>query len=337
MRALLKGFALLGLVILLSGANHPNPKRHSENTQTDDRVGDALTNIARLYDEQAKRPQSPDEKTEPCGPKKYGNNADLCAQWKAADAAADSAWWAWLGGLVGLGSLVGVFIAIGAAFQSNGIARDAAQRQLRAYLYPQRVAVVIRKVDERAKCQFEIALKNAGQTPAKLTFRYVQALCKSPQTKQVILGTTESDWRQLTRIVTNVEQSIGPDGTTAIPYSTHVKFAEFDHSGPRTGPMYEQHETIIKLVMEWRYEDFLDREWIERAVFISDSIEWNGEGAVEHVLAQVESTEMARLNGPKHPDSDSYHRLKHPPLSIGEKDRLKLRGQSRWWRRFLWV
>jgi hypothetical protein len=148
---------------LTLSALHPQPSVTAEQTQADARVGDALSNNAATYAEQAKRvTRTP--KREPCGPAEYKSDDDLCAQWKAADAADKSAWWAafagWFGGL----SFFGVLAAIGLTIQSNRIARDTAKRQLRAYL-----SVIPKGITEGpndTSGTVVISLKNNGQTPA---------------------------------------------------------------------------------------------------------------------------------------------------------------------------
>lgn len=153
-------------------AQHPDPAAIPEKRKGDARVGDALTNIASTYRQQAERSQRPSER-QPCGPAVYKSNDDLCAQWKAADAAEKSAWWAafagWFGGL----SFLGVLGAIGMAFHSNWIARDTAKRQLRAYVTLDSMIPVYSFMDEHKhlhsiKCQ--INLLNTGQTPAKVIY-----------------------------------------------------------------------------------------------------------------------------------------------------------------------
>lgn len=94
------------------------------------------------------QPQEPDQLTNPCEPGEDNRNSDLCAQWKAADAADKSANWAgptfWLG-IVGAG--IGVFTlvaAVGAAIFAKSAAnatwktvevtRGIGEAQTRAYL-----------------------------------------------------------------------------------------------------------------------------------------------------------------------------------------------------------
>lgn len=103
-----------------------------------------------------------------CGPARYQSNDSLCAQWKAADAAADSAWWAWAGGVLGAASLAAVLAALGLAYHANHIARDTARRQLRAYIGVDSATIMPFKPigGESANRRVAISIKNFGQTPA---------------------------------------------------------------------------------------------------------------------------------------------------------------------------
>jgi len=114
--------------LALTGA-HPKPTPSADQPYADSRVDNTLSNIAATDDEQTKRAERP-----PCGPRQYKSNDDLCAQWEAADAAADAVGWAkWGTWISGLG-LIAVAVAIFLTVQSNRIARDTAKRQLRAYV-----------------------------------------------------------------------------------------------------------------------------------------------------------------------------------------------------------
>jgi hypothetical protein len=100
-----------------------------------------------------------------CDHPKESRASEVCAQWKAADAAADSAQWAarsaWISGLSGLF----VLVALGFAFEANRIARDSAKRQLRAYVEMQPVKITPL---ERAKvATITATFINTGQTPAR--------------------------------------------------------------------------------------------------------------------------------------------------------------------------
>lgn len=91
-------------------------------------------------------------------------SSDLCAQWKAADAAADSAFWSAAASVASVISVVGVLAALGLALQSNNIARVTAKRQLRAYVSVSKVYCSQYFVDLPLKTQMTFV--NTGQTPA---------------------------------------------------------------------------------------------------------------------------------------------------------------------------
>lgn len=91
-------------------------------------------------------------------------DSDLCAQWKAADAAADSARWAWVAAwtsIVGTCAVLGAFLL---AYQANRIASDTAKAQLRAYVSFQELTFSDAELETR---KIQIEWTNAGQTPAK--------------------------------------------------------------------------------------------------------------------------------------------------------------------------
>ena len=163
--------AALGLIL---AAHHPNVAAQPKQPAAQERSADALESIATRYNEQAERAERSPEGN-PCQPGDDQRNSDLCAQWKAADAAADSAWWAargtWISGISGLL----VILAIGLAFQSNWIARDTAKRQLRAYLNITSLNGNPFGVGTTVAAHFTVT--NSGQTPAHDVITNV-SLCK---------------------------------------------------------------------------------------------------------------------------------------------------------------
>ena len=154
-------------------ANHAYAEGGNKQTAAENTVAASLQNIASSYDQATERTKRAEKEEAECGPEKYGSSTDLCAQWKAADAATNSAWWAWVSGLVGVGSLVGVLVALGIALHSNWIARDTAKRQLRAYVHL-KTADLGRCGDNNfpTDCDHpvqrfaEVEIRNYGQTPA---------------------------------------------------------------------------------------------------------------------------------------------------------------------------
>jgi hypothetical protein len=155
--------ALVGWLVL-TGANHADIKAEREQAQAKNAIAEHLGNLSSAYEtERAEKAKAPKE-TGPCGEREYRGNADLCAQWKAADSASDSAWWAWASGITGIVSVAGIVVALGLTIWSNWIARDTARRQLRAYLAVKPAGINL-LIGSR-KVIGQIALENAGTTPA---------------------------------------------------------------------------------------------------------------------------------------------------------------------------
>lgn len=150
--------------LALTGSNHPDLEAQSKENAAQQQAADGISNIAATYRQQAERSERSKE-GEPCQPGDDRRYSDLCAQWKAADAASDSAWWAWLGGIVGAFSLVGVIITLALNAQSNWISSSTARRQLRAYMVVQHTGY-FGIMKDGAKPTFSLVLKNAGATPA---------------------------------------------------------------------------------------------------------------------------------------------------------------------------
>ena len=99
----------------------------------------------------------------PCKPLNYSRKIELCAQWKAADAAADSAKWAfWTLIAMLIQTLVATFAFIAIVFDLRQN-RFSAERQLRAYVEFDGIDASW-QVDENINSI--LRLKNSGQTPA---------------------------------------------------------------------------------------------------------------------------------------------------------------------------
>lgn len=169
MRGGVRLFVLLAAALSLAAANHSDAKSGGKQAAAESAVSNSLQNIATSYDQSSKRAESTEKDEAKCGPEKYGSNTDLCAQWKAADAATDSAWWAWASAILGLGSFMGVVVALGIALHSNLIARDTARHQLRAYITLDSVELTPPEI-MRGPFSFQLFWRNSGQTPASRVF-----------------------------------------------------------------------------------------------------------------------------------------------------------------------
>ena len=151
---------------LTLASHHPNAEAKGEQSDRSERIAETLDDIASTYREQAKRSESAPE-SQPCKPGDDKRDSDLCAQWKAADAAANAAWWAsaatWVSGVSGFFVVIALFLA----FQSNRIARETARAQLRPYVHADGVGWELRVDGGETFLDLKVQFRNAGQTPAK--------------------------------------------------------------------------------------------------------------------------------------------------------------------------
>jgi hypothetical protein len=153
--------AAFGWIVV--GATEPPPAPVIEpQVQSLEPVAQPLNDIATTYRKQSER----EDPNQPCLDGKEDRKSDLCAQWKAADAAASSARWAWASSIVGIVSLLGVVAALGLALHSNKIAQDTAKRQLRAYLTLTALSKDPPNIKGRTSFKINAHWKNSGQTPA---------------------------------------------------------------------------------------------------------------------------------------------------------------------------
>lgn len=119
-------FALIGLVSIGAG-EPPKTQIQAEATKEKQEIAKSLESIATSL----QRANESSDATKPCANDEEDRNSDLCAQWKAADAASDAARWAWwqlVAGMIGLLlGLVTMGAAIAAAWFAKG-ARDETKR-----------------------------------------------------------------------------------------------------------------------------------------------------------------------------------------------------------------
>lgn len=164
---MLRGYRciILALVGWLSlSAQAPQPQAEGENPKA---TGNVTERTPASSVEAVQSPQY----ERPCDRAQDNRQSDLCAQWKAADAARDAAdyarlqFWASLFGIAGL--ILTLWLtrsAVRAAQASVAVAQDTGKRQLRAYLVSKKFRVTGIIPEHIPKVHFE--LKNVGQTPA---------------------------------------------------------------------------------------------------------------------------------------------------------------------------
>jgi hypothetical protein len=142
------------LALLLIGAGEP-PKDGGTGNQAEAQmqIAESLSKISGAIN----RIIPEDSAKIPCGPDDYRSNDDLCAQWKAADSAKDSAcyaFWAMILGAIGTGLLIRTFLET----------RKTSQREQRAYL---KIGVkATPRHDLLAKNIATFTVENYGSTPA---------------------------------------------------------------------------------------------------------------------------------------------------------------------------
>jgi hypothetical protein len=175
--------AVVGIVLIGAAEQHD---RSDESNQAAARreISSKLDRIASAL-EQPPSGESPDPG---CEPGQDNRQSDLCAQWKAADAADKAAWWAgatfWLaiaGMVVGAGTLVAAVLAAGYAKQAADhakssvveaqnaltLAREVARDEKRPWLIVDNFRAHGVKLDRGSiGVTFSYALKNLGESPA---------------------------------------------------------------------------------------------------------------------------------------------------------------------------
>lgn len=155
-------------IVLAFGAiltwHHPNAKAQPQQDTTQESGGGASESVTpRNYEHTERAGRS--RENQQCDQGEEKRYSDLCAQWKAADAAADSAWWAAISGYATAISTFAVLVALYFAFRSNSIARDTARHQLRAYVAFETIEAKLPTLIEYPY-EMQVIWRNTGQTPA---------------------------------------------------------------------------------------------------------------------------------------------------------------------------
>jgi len=162
----------LGFSAGSSSSDNANNYRHQAYRYATDKPQEIDPALARPSGSQ------PIEYRTPCKSPKGKDESDLCAQWRAADAAEQSALWAKWCFWIALAGIIGLYwqvvltrravedtsTATEAMKEANRIAQDTAKRQLRAYLYVELKEVPKLIVGEIPEGHFWV--KNGGLTPA---------------------------------------------------------------------------------------------------------------------------------------------------------------------------
>lgn len=242
--------ALAGLALL--GASPPQQRQDAGQAQS----ASAQVNQPSLPRAAVEADETP-EGGEPCREGSDNRNSDLCAQWKAADAAESSANAAWLLGVAGV--IIGI-LTLGAAIAAASYAKQAAEAGFGAIKQGEKA---LRQSDRTAKAELRayvvvndasydfahmkappvvsLRLVNVGQTPAyDVCATGVLRFAEEPPTN------LRFDMRKEPRTI------LGRD----IPINMEI-VSDDDLGQPGGG-------RLLHAVGEIRYTDIFKQRWVQR-------------------------------------------------------------------------
>jgi len=154
--------AIAGLVLIGAG-NAPKPIAQIKQSEAVSDAGQSPSAIA-TFKSKAIEPIKPAKNHQPCGNGRYTSDDDLCAQWKAADAAHDAANWArWQLGISAAG-LLGLIVSL---FFTRG-ALVAADSTNKAFIRAE-AGILVPSIQFSGgglwADSFKIKMHNVGRTP----------------------------------------------------------------------------------------------------------------------------------------------------------------------------
>jgi hypothetical protein len=151
---------IAGLFVI--GASQPKNDGVKQAENANPKIEQALADLA-VTVRQAHEPSRLDQ---PCKPSKDNRHSDLCAQWKAADAAASAAratwWFGALGTLAAFFTLCAAIAAAVFARRAVNESRRIGEAQVRAYLTFEKLEC--RRAPDGVS--FKATVKNSGSSPA---------------------------------------------------------------------------------------------------------------------------------------------------------------------------
>lgn len=146
---------ILAFGLILLGAGEPRNQQSKEQGAQSDLTKAAATVSAAITSLKVSTEKNPS-----CDPRGEDRNSDLCAQWKAADAARDAANYAWLAILLGFSGTVLLVLTLWET-------RKTSRAELRAYLFlDAETPIGPFKIAVGEAPSGMIHIKNFGQTPA---------------------------------------------------------------------------------------------------------------------------------------------------------------------------
>ena len=165
--------AIAGLA-LVGAAPKQGDKESGKNSKAESNTGGGAQAVARQSPEAIKIAESPVHERA-CQKGSDNRESDLCAQWKAADAASEAAWWAMIATFVTALGTFGLFWQIKLtreAVQDTGDATAQMARQTKLAEAAQRPYLHVesmgwQKINASQNFIFLLKIKNYGQTPAR--------------------------------------------------------------------------------------------------------------------------------------------------------------------------
>jgi hypothetical protein len=227
-------FAVVGWIVLI-GANQPSPAQiNPYQVKGSHEIGRNPTKANEVTPE-SEATNTPDTG---CNQGEDNRHSDLCAQWKAADAAFDAAKWAWLqfiSGIIGIALGAGtLFAAIAAAFYARHAAQET-KRSADAALMAN--ANTIRAISqEREHAQEQRKISQAELEIMKSQNRPWIAVSAKPAGSIEILNGTQP--------TINVTLSVENVGSLPARFITSFTFAEI------IGPLQMSHHHFAKLIKD---------------------------------------------------------------------------------------
>ncbi len=209
------------LVAVSSPTIQPSPEHHSKEGDAGREPSAGNPTVLRSL---SQAPQVVEKSilTNPCEPTEDDRNSDLCAQWKAADAARDSAWWAMVGTVVAALATIAIFYQIKLtreAVQDTGKAtramerqNDLAERLQRPWVTAEIHPIYIGNFGERLAVEVKGEFTNVGQSAAVSTVTCVD-----------IIYVNEDFAVQLGNWIKDIEKNIGEVGRKILPGETIVR------------------------------------------------------------------------------------------------------------------
>ena len=255
---------LLASNALLMGNAEPDQKPRDRQEQTPNKRDNQKTTIPMQPGSPAATPQADGARDSGVECQRGADNrsSNLCAEWKAADAAADAAQWSYWQMIAGWGSVMVGFVTLLAAVAAAKYARDAAghtkrgadasvdakevaQVQATSHLFLREVTLTTR-VD--GDYFLDVVVSNSGNTPAE----WVKCIARF---KTSVLATPFGPTEYIQRSVTQGFRRNGLEGRQVaagqdLPYREHHPVT-IPFNPVETAPDWSEHGVSIDIALEW--------------------------------------------------------------------------------------